>query len=168
METNQSEYPKPGCSTTRTKPLRPISLMSFIPKTLEKLLDRHIRDRVLVRSPLHQDQYAYRPGMSTETALHKLTKRLEKTLDCGEVALGAFLDIEGAFDNTTFQSIITNARKRGIEGTCCRWISSMLGGRVVHLSLLGTEIASQGVRGCPQGGGSIATALESGSRWTAE
>jgi hypothetical protein len=38
--------PKPGKPPSQVKSLRPISLMSFILKTLEKLLDRHIRDSV--------------------------------------------------------------------------------------------------------------------------
>jgi len=36
--------PKPGKPLSQAKSLRPSSLMSFIFKTLEKLLDRHIRD----------------------------------------------------------------------------------------------------------------------------
>jgi hypothetical protein len=46
--------PKPGKPLSQVKSLRPISLMSFILKTLEKLLSRHIRDGVLVEKPLHQ------------------------------------------------------------------------------------------------------------------
>ena len=48
--------PKPGKPLSQAKSLRPISLMSFILKTLEKLLDRHIMDGVLVEKPLHQNQ----------------------------------------------------------------------------------------------------------------
>jgi hypothetical protein len=55
-----------------------------------------------------------------------------------EVALGAFLDIEGAFDNTSFEAITTAARLRELVETCCRWIRSMLGGRLVHTSLMGS------------------------------
>jgi hypothetical protein len=40
--------PKPGKSLSQAKSLRPISLMSFPLKTLEKIIDRHIRDGVLV------------------------------------------------------------------------------------------------------------------------
>jgi len=36
-----------------------------------------------------------------------------------EIALGAFLDIEGEFDNTSFNAIIKAARERGLE-TCYR------------------------------------------------
>jgi hypothetical protein len=61
--------PKPGKSLSQVKSLPPISLMSFILKTLEKLIDRHIRGGVLVDKPLHRNRSAYKAGMSTETAL---------------------------------------------------------------------------------------------------
>jgi hypothetical protein len=78
------------------------------------------------------------------TALYQVVQRLEKSLEYKEVVLGAFLDIEGAFDNTSFDAIITAARKRGLEQTCCRWIRSMLEGTLVHTVLMGSS--------CPQGG----------------
>lgn len=41
--------------------------------------------------------------------------------------LGAFLDIEGAFDNTTFDFLFTSSlRHRGVEEICFVWIDSML------------------------------------------
>ena len=144
--------PKPGKSLSQAKSLRPISLMSFILKTLEKLFDRHIRDGVLVDKPLHQNQCAYRAGMSTETALFQVVHRLKKSLNHREIALGAFLDIEGAFDNTSFNAIITAPRKRGLEETCSRWIRSMLESRLVHTSLMGSSLTAKVVRRCPQGG----------------
>jgi len=65
--------------------------------------------------------------MSTETALFfQVVHRLEKSLNHKEIALGAFLDIEGAFDNTSFSAIITAARECGLEETCCRWVRSCL------------------------------------------
>jgi hypothetical protein len=118
--------PKPGKLTSQAKLLRPISLTSVILITLQKLLDRHITDGVLVEKPLYQNQFDYRAGMSTETAPFQVIHRLEKSLNHKEVALGIFTDIKGAFDNTSFHAIITAARKRGIEETCCKWISSML------------------------------------------
>jgi hypothetical protein len=60
--------PKPGKIMTQAKSLWPISLMSVILKTLEKLLDIHIRGGVVVERPLHQNQFAYRARMSTESA----------------------------------------------------------------------------------------------------
>jgi hypothetical protein len=50
--------PKPGKPLSQAKSLRPISLMSFILKTL------------------HHNQYAYRAGMSSKTALFQVVRRL--------------------------------------------------------------------------------------------
>jgi hypothetical protein len=69
---NKKPMEKPGKQLSQGKSLRPFSLMSFILKTLEKLLDRYIRGGVLVEKPLHQNQFAYRAGMSTETALFQV------------------------------------------------------------------------------------------------
>jgi hypothetical protein len=126
--------------------------MSFLLKTLEKLLARHIGDGVLVSKPLHQNQFAYRAGMSTETALFQVVHRLEKSLNHKEIALGVFVDIEGAFDNTLFNAITTAARERGLEETCCRWVRSMLESRLVHTSLMGSSLTARVAGGCPQGG----------------
>jgi retron-type reverse transcriptase len=66
--------------------------------------------------------------------------------------LGAFLDIEGTFDNTSFNAITTAARERGLEETCCRLVRSMLESRLVHTSLMGSSLTARGIGGCPQGG----------------
>jgi hypothetical protein len=120
-------------------------------KTLEKVLHRHIRDGVLVEKPLHQNQYAYTAGMSTETALFQVLRRLGKSLSHKQIALCAFLDIEEAFDSTSFNAITTAARERGLEETCCRWVGSMLESRLVHSSLMGSNVTAQVVGGCLQG-----------------
>ena len=89
--------------------------------------------------------------MSTETALYRVVHRLENCLEHKEIALGAILDIEGTFGNT-FNAITTVARERGLEETCCRWIRSMLEGRLIHASLMGNSLTTEVVGGCPQGG----------------
>jgi hypothetical protein len=77
-------------------------------KTMKKLEDRHIRDEILGLHPVHRYQFAYQPGKSTETALHHVITHIEEAVENREVTLGAFLDIEGAFDSTSFD-IITNS-----------------------------------------------------------
>jgi hypothetical protein len=125
--------------------------MSFILKILKKLLDRHIRSGAQVEKPFHQNQFAYRAGMSTETALFQVVHRLEKSFKHKEIALGAFLDIYGAFD-ISFHAIVKAARGRGLEETCCRWIGSMLESRFVHTSLTSSSLIARVAGGCPQGG----------------
>jgi hypothetical protein len=89
----------------------------------------------------------------TETALFQVTYRLENPLSHREIALGAFLDIEEAFDNISFHVMgITAARERGLLETCFRWVGSMLESRLVHTSLMGSRMTAKVVRGCPHGG----------------
>ena len=145
--------PKPGRSNyTEAKAYRPISLSSFVLKTLEKIVDKYIRDEALCIAPLHRNQFAYQTGRSTETALHVVVARLEKAIKYRELALGAFLDIEGAFDRTSFEAINSAARRHGVEPTICRWIISMLKTRVVMASVLEDTMRISTTKGCPQGG----------------
>jgi hypothetical protein len=88
--------PKPGRNSySGPRDYRPVSLTSFLLKTMERLVDRYLRDKVLAFMPLHPNQHAYQAGKSVETALHQLVVRVEKALDQQEIDLGTFLDIEG-------------------------------------------------------------------------
>jgi hypothetical protein len=52
-------------------------------------------------------------------ALFHVVHRLGKSLKHKELVLGAFLDIEGAFDNSSFHAFVEAAREHGLEETCC-------------------------------------------------
>jgi len=72
----------PGRNTySGPRDYRPISLTSFLLKTMERLVDRYLRDEALAIVPLHPNQHAYQAGKSVETALHWLVVRAEKALD---------------------------------------------------------------------------------------
>ena len=145
--------PKPGkLSYAEPKSFRPISLMSFVLKTLEKLIDRYIRDTSLVEKPLHKFQYAYQEGKSTEAALHLIVAKMEKTTENKEVGIAAFLDIEGAFDNTSFDVIAKSASRFGVNPILTIWIQNMLSSRNVRAKLFDTSIHVKPTQGTPQGG----------------
>lgn len=95
---------------------------------------------------------AYQADRSVETALHRLVYRLEDARNKNCIAVGLFLDIEGAFNCTTVESICRAAERHGLGATIIRWISNMLSTRLLTVSRgKGTVKASVG-RGCPQGG----------------
>ena len=48
-------------------------------------------------------QPSYRERISTETALHQVTQKIEKALHNKQMALAVYLDISGAFSNTAVQ-----------------------------------------------------------------
>ncbi|KAI5735212.1 hypothetical protein M8J77_015582 [Diaphorina citri] len=145
--------PKPGKSDYgQPKSFRPICLNSFILKTLEKLIDGHIKVEIRTRGLINETQFAYQSGRSTESALHKVVNQIEDSLENKEIALSAFLDIEGAFDNTSYNSIIRAASSKGINSNLTRWIEAMLRGRIIKANLFNETVEVRATRGCPQGG----------------
>jgi hypothetical protein len=96
---------------------RRISLASFILKTMESLVDRFLRDEVLALQPLHPHQHAYQAGKSVETVLRQLVVGVEKALDQQAITLGIFLDVEGAFNSTSYDSMCAGLAIHGVEYT---------------------------------------------------
>jgi hypothetical protein len=68
-------------------------------------------------------QFAYQAGKSTVSVLHHLVTKIEKALRYKEVASSVFVDIQGPFENTGFES----RRAAVIIG----WIIGMLECRIV-------------------------------------
>ncbi|CAH2228546.1 jg21137, partial [Pararge aegeria aegeria] len=91
---------------------------------MEKVLDRYIRDAFLIERPIHATQHAYCKGRSTETALLSLVDKVEKALEDKEIALSAFLDIEGAFDNTPIRTLVGGLVNKQADHTTIRWVEA--------------------------------------------
>jgi hypothetical protein len=77
---------------------------------MERLVDLHIEEGPLKYYPLN----VYLKVKSTETALHDLVYKINGSLAQKEFALGVFLAVEGAFDNTSFESMDDAASDHGV------------------------------------------------------
>lgn len=144
--------PKLGRTEPEPRAVRPISLTSFLLKSLEKVIDAHVRGGALNVHTLNAHQYAYQAGKSTDMALNNLVGNIASTLQNREIAVAAFLDIEGAFNNTLPDSLHEAAMSRGIEPVVCNWIKAMLKSRLMSSELHGEVVRFRAARGCPQGG----------------
>jgi hypothetical protein len=78
------------------------------------------RDEDLELVPHHPNRHAYQIGKSVETALLQLVVRVEKALDQQEIALGVFLDIDGAFKNTSFDPMCASLARYEVDFTIVR------------------------------------------------
>jgi len=58
---------------------------------------------------------------SIEMALHHLVVQVEKALDLQETALSVFLDTQGAFNNTSYESKCAALFKHGVDYTIVWW-----------------------------------------------
>jgi ribonuclease HI len=154
QEIKVTYIPKAGNRDSENpKSYRPISLSSFLLKTMEKIIDRYLRDNILKESPLSIHQYAYQGGKSTESALKALVKKLEQAVNIDkEAALAVFMDIQGAFDNTKFDVICNALVEKGVDLKTGSWIKTMLENRKVHSSLGTATLIFKVLCGCPQGG----------------
>jgi len=119
---------------------------------MERLVERFLRDEILVLRPLHPNQHAYNARKSVEMALHQLVVCAEKALDQHEFALSVFLDIEGAFDNTSYDSMYSALTRHGVDQTIVQWIRATLEGRLAMAALRDVSRSVTVSRGCPQVG----------------
>ena len=145
--------PKPGKNSyNMAKSFRLITLTSFQLKVMERMIYWHLNSNLGVDNMITQNQHGFRVGKSTESALHKLVTKIEKTIIEGQYALGIFLDIEGAFDNVSFKTITEALTKLELPLVIVRWINAMLRSRTVTVTVQGTSVSKRVKKGCPQGG----------------
>ena len=119
---------------------------------MERVVLWHMEVDLKIYTKLNKRQYGFTKGASTETALHKLVNKIEKAIINSGMALGTFLDIEGAFDNVTFDAIERALNKKCESASVNKWIMSMITTRSTTVELNGHKRRIQIKRGCPQGG----------------
>ena len=77
---------------------RPISLLPFFSKVIEKGICIQINDFFVENKLFFNHQYGFRSGHSTELAALELTDRIITALDNHNTPLNIFLDLSKAFD----------------------------------------------------------------------
>lgn len=145
--------PKPGKDDYyNPKAYRTITLSPIPLKWMERIILWHMEVDLKIHSKLNRKQFGFMKGASTETALHKIIHKIERTIIHSGMALGTFLDIEGAFDNVAFGAI-----EKALSRTCPsnkvrKWIMTLIKSRSITIDIHGASKTIKITRGCPQGG----------------
>ncbi len=134
------------------KAFRPITLMNFVFKSLEKLMLWRIREKTLKESPMSKYQHGFRERISTDTALTTVVDKIEQGLLNKEISLGVFLDIKGAFDNIKIDYALEEMRHKGVEAEICSWYKKYLLNRNSTIEINNCTNRFGIDRGLPQGG----------------
>lgn len=132
------------------KAYRPITLSSFVLKTVERVVLWYLLERV-ISMPL-PNQHAYTAGLSTETALSTFVDAVEKAIHRGQYVLAVSLDCSGAFDRISFKSAEDALERHNVPDMITRWYSTLLRNRRVTAELQGATKTVVPGRGTPQGG----------------
>jgi hypothetical protein len=144
--------PKPGrYSYGRPKDYRPISLTSFLLKTMERLIDLQGMKFWYLCHYIPINMHT-RLGNLWRWPFISLWFRLRRRLISRKTALEVFLDIEGAFNNTSYDSFCSALAKHGVGCTIIHWITATLKGRLATATLGGFSRSVTVARGCLQGG----------------
>ena len=143
--------PKPGKDPEDPRSVRPITLSSFVFKTMERVIYWNLEENGFVEN-ISESQHAYRRNKSTETALVSLVDKLESAVQRNKLALGVFLDISGAFDNILINKIIEQLEAKNFPQWMVQWYQFALTNREIKLTTNGEETKRKLNRGTPQGG----------------
>ena len=133
--------PKPGKTDYfNAKSFRTITLAPVPLKWMESIILWHMEVDLKIYSNLSKKQFGFRRGGSTIAAVHKLVRKLEFAISNQGMALGTYLDVEGAFDSVSFNSI-EEALNSKCSTSCSvnRWIMSMIRNRTIHVELQGEK-----------------------------
>ena len=144
---------KPGLDRDDVSNYRPISNLTFISKVMEKIVAKQLIAYLASNNLMPRLQSGFRSGHSTETAILRVLSDIYSSIDQGQVALLALLDVSAAFDTVDHDILLERLSKSfGITGSAHHWIRSFLTSRTqtVHV---GTSISTAApVRwGVPQG-----------------
>ncbi len=120
---------KTTLNTSLLENYRPVSLLPFIAKTLERVVFNQVSLFLSQNNKLDAKQSGFRSGYSTETALLSVTEALRiAKADCKSSVL-ILLDLSAAFDTVNHQILLSTLSSLDITGTPLRWFESYLTGR---------------------------------------
>ncbi|KAJ1159610.1 hypothetical protein NDU88_000117 [Pleurodeles waltl] len=143
---------KPTADPSDLKNFRPISLLPFPAKVIEKTVNKQLTTFLEDNNLLDPSQTGFRTNHSTETALISVTDDIRTLMDNGETVAFILLDLSAAFDTVCHRTLITRLRSTGIQGQALDWIASFLSNRSqrVYLPPFRSE-PTEIICGVPQG-----------------
>ena len=113
---------------------RPISNLSYISKTLERIIAKQLQNYTSNHTILHKLQSAYTTNKSTETALLHIINKI-KLYPNKHPAVIVLLDLSAAFDTINHNILIRRLQNIGISNTALDWFTSYLSYRTYSTSI---------------------------------
>ncbi len=134
---------KPTLNPTLLGNYRPVSLLPFIAKTLERVVFNQVTAFLTQNNLLDSNQSGFKSGYSTETALLSVVEDLRLARMASKSSLLILLDLSAAFDTVNHQILLSTLLRKGISGTALQWFDSYLSDRSFKVSWRGEVSKSQ-------------------------
>lgn len=144
---------KPNANHEEFGNFRPISNLSFISKSIEKVVAQQLTKYISDNGLDEPFQSAYKSFHSTETALLMVQNDILRSLDENRSVILVLLDLSAAFDTVDHSILISRLSKRfGLKGNVLTWFKSYLSSRKQFVRIDGCDSTMHELaRGVPQG-----------------
>ncbi|MCG7883757.1 MAG: reverse transcriptase family protein [Candidatus Thiodiazotropha endolucinida] len=131
---------------------RPISLLSAVGKTMEKIVHKHIFNYFEDNNIITCLQSGFVPGDSTVNQLVDIYNTFCKALDDGLEVRAIFCDISKAFDRVWHKGLLFKLKRAGINGLLLDWLEDYLSDRKQRVVIPGGSSQWEYIKaGVPQG-----------------
>ena len=131
---------------------RPISLLPFFSKILERLMHNRLYNFLTEHNILAMNQFGFRKNYSTFLELMALVDNISKKIDEGNYSIGIVLDLSKAFDTIDHTILLDKLCRYGIRGVTLNWFKHYLNDIKQFVSYNNTTSVSMKVTcGVPQG-----------------
>ncbi|KAJ8395968.1 hypothetical protein AAFF_G00026760, partial [Aldrovandia affinis] len=100
---------------------RPVSLLPFLSKTLERAVYNQLSAHLLQNNLLDPNQSGFRAGHSTETALLAVTEALHGAKSRSLSSVLLLLDLSAAFDIVDHRILLSSLIEMEISGSALTW-----------------------------------------------
>ncbi|KAJ1088926.1 hypothetical protein NDU88_002080 [Pleurodeles waltl] len=117
---------KPKADPKDLKNFRPISLLPFPAKVIEKIINTQLTRYLKDNNILDPSQSGFRCNHSTKTALLAATDDIRSHLDNGETSALILLDLSAAFDTVCHHTLKSRLHAAGIQDQALEWTTSFL------------------------------------------
>ena len=108
---------------------RPISLVSCVGKSFERVIFKHVYNHLITNSLIYQYQSGFLPGHSTVHHLIELVHHTCLALEKYEINCQIFCDISKAFDRVWHRGLLLKQENYGINGNLLLWFEDYLQNR---------------------------------------
>nr|KAG5707272.1 hypothetical protein BaRGS_000046 [Batillaria attramentaria] len=114
---------------------RPISLLSCLSKTLERMINKRLMWHLESNNLITKEQTAFRKNRSTEDQLVYLAQSIENAFQEKKKVVATFIDLSKAFDKVWKDGLLLKLLTAGIAGRMFNWIKSFLCHRTARVKL---------------------------------
>ncbi|KAK3559279.1 hypothetical protein QTP86_009947 [Hemibagrus guttatus] len=144
---------KPALDPSDISNYRPVSLLSFLLKILERVVCNQLSDNLMQNNLLYpQTRLASKQHIPQRLPFLGVTEKLHAARSAKLSSVLILLDLSAAFDTVNHKTLLSTLRSLGICGTAWEWFASYLDGRSYQVTWKGlTSAPCRLSTGVPQG-----------------